>query len=426
MNTETLKIEDFKKYVENAEEVDTLLERGATDILELIGYIDMVQDNIEEADSNLKKLKNVSTIIDLDSTLGNNIKEKVDNLRDNYTKKASDIIAREQLSIELIKAYDEGKDLSKEGNEILKSLTDLGVFWIAKAATEGKSGLYSLSSLLAYKTDEMYDDSIFVVGDGTIKALELGNDLGLEKLLKLDASITSGTIAVGLYSTITNIKRLREEGDWDKEKDKTRLIFEVLSDTAGYYIWSEAASYIAGKIGGTLGGPIGAVAATGATFIATGTINAIKNEVTGDVVVDEFTRNGKNYTVERNGSGEAGTYDVLLKNYKNNNIKKEINGKTYSYSNYKNILYSNWEDIHPNFRKIYGDSKIDSFNKALDQLKNEKNAQKAEIIMEEIKKNYSHSPTSSNDTVGLYNLLNEGEFDLKEYYEHFHPSEERS
>lgn len=422
LDNNELTIESMPGFVDDQEEVYKLLDRGANDILEMKDIDNSIQQKLEDMMSNLSKLKHCS-IGKFDNSIGNDYSKKVEELKKVYSEKAAKIVATSQITIELIEAYNEGKDVSIDVNEILKSLSDLGVFWVAKAVTEGRPGLYGLASLMAYKTDEMYDDSLFIVGDGTVEIVELlKSDPAMAGVFKGTSDIGIGTIAVAIYSIVTNYQRLHDEGEFTR-KDGMRLVGEVSSDAVAYYSWSKVADIVAKEIGGAAGGPVGALVATGVSFVTTSTIGAVKDYATGDIVIHTIDRAGRTYEVPRNGSGESGTYDVQLGNYTKLNPNRTIDGKRYSETNYKNILYDNWEDVYKNARTTYGDNTVKKFNKSLEKLKNIDNPQEAEAYMETIENNFSHAPQSMYDTVGLYDQLEATDFDLHEYYNYYHPKE---
>lgn len=425
METNEIIIEDLEKLDERKEEINVLIERGANDLLELQEYNKQVQEKIQNVNDKLSRLKNVSKKIEIAPDTGNKMKEEVADLIDDYGKKASIVISKEELAIILIKAYNEGdKEALKQGNDFLEILTDVGVFWMAKAASERDPYLKGLSNILAYKTDQMYDDSIFVVGDGTVKALELLSDPSSNASRLFIEKSGVGTIAVGTYSYLTNIKRLDDLGIYT-DLDKKRVIGEVATDSVGYFVWSGIDNIVATKIGGIAGGIVGAGTATAVAWGTTLIVDTMKNNITGDVLVDTFERGQRTYEVYRNGSGEAGTYDVILEKYSNKSFQKKIAGEAYSYTNYKKMLYNNWEDVHPGFRKVYGDETANKFNQALEHLKEIDNKQEAKKYIQEIKRDFSTNTSSINNTDGIYSILNnDNEFDLEDYYDYHHISKE--
>lgn len=426
-------IDDFEAFVNDTEEVSNVLERGANDVGELSGNTDYLNTGVETINSSLGNLNKVKVSPIVTSSL-DSLYKGVDELVYSYRTQVGKIVYGQQLAVDLIGVYKSGDgttadEIYKIYGDVMKGLTDTGVFWLASAALKNQTYLSGLSKLFTYETDGLYSGGDFIVGDGVNSTLEfLAGDPGIEGLVGFMAKKGLGTVAVAAYEVGKG--RLTYDDDTDDGRNNFRMGFDTFKGATNYLVWcgvSEAVSNSVGAALGSPGGPLGSVAgaavATGVTMLTSQVFDFVKGQVTGDIIIDTFTgKDGEEHSVPRNGTGEKGSYAVLVDNYSNVIPNRYVNGVEYSESNYKRELYTNLDNVTGNVRKLYTDTEYNNFKQDLEVLKGMDSQEEANAYIANMKKTYSVAPARVNEMMDLYPALEKLDFDLDEYYQYYHPS----
>ena len=412
-----IRIEDFNEFIKDKEEVRTLLDRGANDINELSVNVKYIDDNLKTVKERLNSLKNVKVDTSAISSL-NNLNSTIENLNNDYTEKMGRIVFGQEMAVILIETYNTGKYSSEkifsEYSNVMQTVSDTTVFWITNGIIKSQQydGLFKMWNDKA--TNMVKDSNI-----PTEKIMQtMLQDTGMKRLTKTLLETFPGSLVVGLYEAGKGY--VLDQGDV-LPKDSQRIVITSITTAANYFAYNYISENIAASIGGSVGGPVGVAVAIGATFAIRKVSNYTKDQITGDIIVDSFkSADGKEYSIPRNGSGKNGTYDVILENYQKVKKKKKIDGVEYSESNYKKILYNDFENVAKGSRSLYGDE-VDLFKKDLETLKSIDNVTEAKEYISNMQNKYSTESRRTNEMQDLYPTLQKFDFDLEEYYKYYHP-----
>ena len=415
-----ISIKSWRRFISNNKEISATIERGATDLADMTTNVETMSklpESINESLGNLKKVKVSSKLY-----TGSSLKTSLVALVNEYKESSCKVIGVLTYAEENIEKYNFQRDAGIFLENIMQGASDTGVYWITLALTKN-TPFGALSYLLTYGADARYEGGDFVVGDGTSELTKkvLESSLFEEFESGVWVNAATGTAAVFIYNGLKNY--LTDKGEFTTE-DKKRLLADSLGHGANYLTWVALSEFITTSAvsGGMAGGPAGAVGAGVASLVVYGTNMAyhqIKDDWTGDVLVDTFKRNGITYEIPRNGSGKNRTYDVLFEKYEKNLKNYEINGKEYSESNYKKTLYNKWEDVYD--ANAYTSKEKSDFNSILKEYREAKTLKEANNIKTQIKGRYS-SVYKGGGSPTIYDCLEARDFDLDEYYKYYHPS----
>ena len=412
-----ISIESWRRFISNNKEISAIIERGATDLADMTTNVETMSKVPESINSSLDSLKKVKVSSRLYT--GTSLKTSLTNLVNEYKDSSCKVIGVLSYAEANIKKYNFQKDAGLFLNDIMQGTSDVGAYWVTLALTKN-TPLSAFSYLLTYGTDARYEGGDFVIGDGTSALTK--KILETTSLLDNSAWINTatGTAAVFMYNGFKDY--LTDKGLFT-DNDVKRLVADTLGHAANYLTWVTISDIIATSAasGGMAAGPAGAVGAGVASFVVLGTNMAyhqVKDDWTGDVLVDEFKRNGITYEIPRNGSGKDRTYDVLFEKYEKKLKNYEIDGKEYSESNYKKTLYNKWEDVYD--ANAYTPKEKEDFNAILKQYREAKTVREANDIKMQIKGKYSSEYKGGGSTT-IYDCLEAKDFDLDEYYLHYHP-----
>ena len=428
----------------NNDEIIDLLEKSATELNDILTNSQYISNQISPVLNQLDSLKkNKVTKIDDDYT---NELANTNALVDIYQSKVTKIIAGLAFATASITDFvmsDEEK--TNFLNSLLQGTTDYNMFWLAQGfvnSFERFSAFKGLAFLLAYGTDQKYEDGDYVVGDSTRKIAE---ELGIKndpKAVMPWINTATGTILVAVYEGLKYA--VEDKGNWSDE-DWIRLTKEIISGATSYATWQALCDGGALMILGAAGLSVAAtpeivvvgIAAVGSMAVSKA-VDTLGDYITGDNIIDNFTayqrKNGTYYyadkpenpndqkieiAVPRNGSGKDGTYDVYIDNYKTNR-HYEVKGEPCTEEYYKKKLYKDWEDVCEDVKKNTSQQDRDAFNQYLDKIKNAKTKEEREKIVESFDnlENAAEIDPDNSFTdakIEVYKKLKLKGFDLNEY-----------
>ena len=351
-NDNEIYAKSLKDLAENNDEIMNMLEKSASELNDVLTNSQYISNQIKPVLQQLNSLnKNkVTTIIDDDYSdeLANT--NKLVEVYQNEVVKIIAGLAFATASITDFAMSDEEK--TNFMNSLLQGATDYNLFWLAQGfvnSFERLSAFKGLAFLLAYGTDQKYEDGDYVVGDLTRKIadkLEIKND---PEAIMPWINTTTGTVLVAVYEGLKYA--VEDKGDW-KDEDWIRLSKEIISGASSYATWQALYDGGALMILNAAGLSVAAapeivvvgIAAVGSMAVSKA-VDTLGDYITGDNVIDKFTvykrENGTHYyadkpenqndqkieiAVPRNGSGKDGTYDVLIDNY-NTNRHYEVKGE---------------------------------------------------------------------------------------------------
>ena len=451
-NDNEIYAKSLKDLAENNDEIMNMLEKSASELNDVLTNSQYISNQIKPVLQQLNSLnKNKVTIIDDDYS------DKLANtnaLVEVYQNDVVKIIAGLAFATASITDFamsDEEK--TNFLNSLLQGASDSNLFWLAQGFVndldERFTALKGLTFLLAYGTDQKYEDGDYLVGDSV---REIANALGIRKVVNKGIAwrnLMAGTLFVAGYEGIKSY--VGDKGD-RKTEDWIRLAKEAISGAASYMTWQALCDGGALMILSAAGLSAAAtpevvivgIAAVGSMAVSK-TVDTLGDNITGDNVIDKFTvykrENGTYYyadkpenpndkkieiAVPRNGSGKDGTYDVLIDNY-GTNKHYEIKGEPCTEQYYKRKLYNNWEDVCEDVKKNTSQQDIDAFNQYLDEIKNAKTKEEREKIVESFeykvinsghrRVNYLGITEREEDDpiVDIYERLNQKGFDIEEY-----------
>lgn len=451
-NDNEIYAKSLKDLAENNDEIINMLEKSASELNDVLTNSQYISNQIKPVLHQLNSLnKNKVTIIDDDYSdeLAN-----TNALVEEYQNEVVKIIAGLAFATASITDFamsDEEK--TNFLNSLLQGASDSNLFWLAQGFVNGLderfSGLKGLAFLLAYGTDQKYEDGDYLVGDSV---REIANALGIRKVVNQGIAwrnILAGTLFVAGYEGIMSY--VGDKGD-RKAEDWIRLTKEVISGATSYMTWQALCDGGALMILGTAGLSVATapevvvvgIAAVGSMAVSK-TVDTLGDNITGDNVIDKFTvykrENGTYYyadkpenpndkkieiAVPRNGSGKDGTYDVLIDNY-GTNKHYEIKGEPCTEQYYKRKLYNNWEDVCENVYKSTTKQEREQFNQYLDEIKNAKTNEERKKLVESFEDKVRNSGDrrvnylgitereKADPIVDIYKRLNQKGFDIEEY-----------
>ena len=314
---EEIDIKDLDAFIKNNEEIENMLEKSAEEAADVVSNISYISEQTSNINSELHSLKHVS-VPDIND--GSNLKNKLDNMVDNYNNSMVSLIVALKLAEAKINDYNSGAETSTEAeslfNQIMQGTTDSNVYWIAnEVLKDSKFG--AAAFVLAYGTDAQYENGDFLVGDGVSKLAEtIIEDISEKELIQSGKIFSStagiGSAAVAVYTIAKDI--YTDEGEYTPQ-DIARTGLDSATSAANYGSWVAISSAV--------GGVPGVIAASAASFVLVPVGDAIKDTAVGDNIIDTFERNGQVYEVPRNGTGAERSYDVLFERYSNEMNKED-------------------------------------------------------------------------------------------------------
>ena len=450
-NDNEIYAKSLKDLAENNDEIMNILEKSASELNDVLTNSQYISNQIKPVLHQLNSLnKNKVTIIDDDYS---DKLAKTNTLVEVYQKEVVKIIAGLAFATASITDFamsDEEK--ANFMNSLLQGASDYNLFWLAQGfvnSFERFSAFKGLAFLLAYGTDQEYEDGDYVAGDLTRKITdELGIKNNPEAIIPW-MNTTTGTALVAVYEGLKY--KVTDKGDW-REEDWIRWAKEVISGATGYATWQALCDGGALMILSAAGLSVASapevvivgIAAVGSMAVSKA-VDTLGDYITGDNIIDKFTayqrENGTYYyadkpenpndqkikiAVPRNGSGKDGSYDVLIDNY-GTNKHYEIKGEPCTEQYYKKELYNNWEDVCEDVKKNTSQQDRDAFNQYLDKIKNAKTKEEREKIVESFEgkvRNSGHRRVNylgitemekDDPIVDIYKRLNQKGFDIEEY-----------
>lgn len=342
---EGMNVESWQTFLDNNQEIESALDRCCSNVADLIANANAVTTvvaTVNEAFGNLKKVT-ISQVND-----GQDFLNRVNELSNYFQESSVKIIATLKYAELTIKSIDSGEPIDEKAENAFWKLIHGGanwnVTWFIYEALKSSALLSSFSGLgfvLAYGADMKYDGSTFVIGDG-VTAL-FGDSISQAATAKIPVywiNAGVGAVVVAGVSAVHDV--VTDKGDWTT-LDTKRLIGNATQVGLTYAEWTTIVGSVTAATGGTAlpGVILAGIVAVPTTWL----LSEAKGYFTGDRIIDEFTKDGVEYEVPYNGSGENGTYDAILSNYKDVYKEYTIGGVKYTENQYKDMLYNDWEKL---------------------------------------------------------------------------------
>ena len=337
-------IDSWKTFVANNESIEKALDICCSNIADMIANINTIDVSVPEVNGALGKLKTVPSPY---ITSAKGMKTDINTISDYMKEKALIIVVGSCYAEEAIKAYNNGTDIDSEVSNLFlqvikKSIIDTGLYWVVSEFLAQK-GLGASSFILGYGTDATEDGGNFVVGDAAKKLfgsmIEEAYSLTPKQMVWVNVGV--GTAIVIAFTFTKDL--LTDKGDITLD-DLKRAGLDAAFAGLSYAEWS----WVYGAL--VLAGTPGVLAVSAAAILAIPTtmlFDAWKDRINHDNIIHTFTRDGREtpYEIPANGTGEDGTFDVLIDVMGNGNKEYHIGDRLCSEHEYKDKMYTNIEDF---------------------------------------------------------------------------------
>lgn len=421
-----LEIKSWKKFLSRNKDIENEIEMASNDIYKIVSNLEFIKSKIEtigttvfEQLQKVKKGKKDELSITTEDLKA--LSSAAQSIIDNFSLETTKVLGALAAAEYLIDRYNKGLYNEEEKNSIFQTIASItnysGMFWIIAAGID-KTKFPTLSLLFGITAN-----SVDISEGGAYIFGETGKNFTGWLINKIPGTVnhpeltkfTGGALVAMAYTACCDM--LLDKGDFTK-LDRKRITGHMLENGINFVVW-EKVFELAG--GGALGATAASLYLLPIALLGDLTVKAI----TGDIVLEEIkgtdciTGEETTYTIYKNGGGPNGTYDVYRDTCVDLNRKYEINGRTYTETNFKKIMYDDWKNVCDSRIHFPKESELNSMLKKLREAKNFSEANKIkEEIQRECKTDYIHG----HETPTLYDQLSARGFDLDEYYLYYHPS----